>query len=172
MATIASTSGSGGASSAHSHELTPETAIRYAWICWAVLLVAPFIMFLFVVWQVSGSDIVSPHANLWFIISMAYLALAVPAAIFWRSKVFRRYWNGEVVRPREYLRGMIGVWVTIEIGGLLSLFGCLMSNTLMPCMLPAAVAFMFFTPLYPSGSAMVRRNVGNAEDPARYEEPR
>jgi hypothetical protein len=169
MATIAST---GGMSPANSRDLTPETAIRYAWICWAVLLVAPFIMFLFVVWQISGSNVLSPHANTWFIISMAYLAFAVPAALFWRSRIFRPYWNGEVVQPRDYLRGMIGVWITIEIGGLLSLLGCLMSGALMPCMLPAAVAFMFFTPLYPSGMAMVRRNVGNAEDPARYEEPR
>jgi hypothetical protein len=102
---------------------------------------------------------------------MAYLALVVPASIFWRSHVFRAYWHGDVVAPKAYLIGMISVWIAIEIGGLAALMGCLMSNSLLPCMLPAIVAFMFFVPMWPSGHAMVRTNIGNAEDPGRYKEP-
>jgi hypothetical protein len=67
---------------------------------------------------------------------------------------------------------MIGVWLVIEVAGLLSLLGCLMSNALMPCMIPAAIAFMFFTPLYPSGVAMTHQHVGDTDDPATYVEPR
>lgn len=168
MATIASTHG---VSPPAAGDLTPQQAMRYAWVSWASMLVFPFAVFMVVVWKITNSDLPSTSTNMWFIISMGYLVLAVPASIFWRSKVFRPYWDGHVVQPRAYLRGMLAVWIAIEIGGLLALFGCYMTNSMMPCMIPGAIAFMFFTPLYPNGTAMTR-NTGNVDDPARYVEPR
>lgn len=178
MATIATTTTRGGDEPIR-HEISPSHAVRYAWISWLTLLLLPFLLFLFVAWSLTdqateaGSQGGNARlANAWFVGSMAYLAIAVPAAIFWRSRVFRAYWEGEVVAPRDYLHGMLTVWIAIEIGGILSLLGCLVSGSLLPCLLPAIVAFMFFVPLWPSGHAMVRRNVGNVDDTGRYEEPR
>jgi hypothetical protein len=99
------------------------------------------------------------------------MALVVPAAIFLRSYIFKAYWAGDTVHPKSYLKGMLGVWATIEIGGVLALVGCLVSHSLLPNLLPALVAFMLFTPLWPSGLAMVR-HCGNQDDPSEYKEPR
>jgi hypothetical protein len=153
--------------------LTAALALRYAWISWLTFLLLPFFLFLYVI--VNLTDETSARhlasAQVWFVISMAYMAIVVPGAIFWRSQLFKPYWQGQTVSPRQYLKGMFLVWLSLEIGGLLSLTGCLVNHTLLPNLLPALVAFMLFTPLWPSGRAMTR-HIGNEDDPEKYEEPR
>jgi len=46
------------------------------------------------------------------------------------------------------------------------------TNSLLPNLLPALVAFMLFLPLWPSGRAMICSQRGNSDDPETYEEPR
>jgi hypothetical protein len=160
---------------------TPKLALRYAWYCWLVMLVIPFLVFLGTVWSfMSSSDSIlgagqRPNmdlANGWFIASVAYMVLIVPASFFVRSRFFRGYWRGECVSPRDYFKGMMTVWVALEIGGLLSLAGCIMSRAMAPCILPSLVAFMMFVAMWPSGRAMVCLDRGVSDDPEKYEEPR
>ena len=161
-------------SNAAGHQLTPNGALRQAW-CWYIsLLFVPFLLFLAVVLVLTHGD--KPQAvpslrSAWFISSIAFLVVAAPIAFVARSRLFRSYWRGEGVSPRAYLLGMLIVWFTFEIGGIVSLVGCLMTNSLAPCLLPAIAAFMFFTPLWPSGQAMSHPN-GNTDDPEIYHEPR
>ena len=109
----------------------------------------------------------------WFIGCVAYVVLIVPASFFLRSRFFRAYWNvGECVSPRNYFLGMVSTWVALEIAGLLSITGCLVTRTFAPCIIPAAVAFMAFVMLWPNGRAMVCRDRGESDDPEKYEEPR
>jgi hypothetical protein len=153
--------------------LHPEAALRIAWFCWLGFLALPFVLFLYVVWSLMDNN--EPRdlnaANGWFVASMVYLIVVVPLAIFWRSRLFRAYWTGECVSPKSYLIGMISVWLTLEIGGIFSLIGCLVTGSLLPNLLPALVTFMLFTPLWPSGRAMIC-STGNTDDPEAYEEPR
>ena len=148
--------------------------LRRAWVIWFALLGSPFILFLVTVWQLMDREtsIARPAlARAWFFGSMAYLALAVPAAFFWRSRIFKAYWSGQVVAPRDYLKGMLTIWLALETAGLIGLSGCLVSGSILPCLLPALVAFMVFIPFWPSGRAM-SRPVGNEDDAELYEEPR
>lgn len=172
MATIATR---GGLSDSNSRELSPTLAIKIAWWTWLTLLIAPFVLFVFVVYRLTDDSASAVRdqalANHWFVGTMAYLAVATVSMFFLRSRLFHRYWEGEVVAPRAYLMGMSLVWLALETGGILALVGCLVSNSLLPGMIPAMAAFMFFLPFWPSGHAMVRRNIGNAEDPGRYKEP-
>ena len=66
---------------------------------------------------------------------------------------------------------MLAIWSALEFGGIISLLGCFVEQSLLPNLLPALVAFMFFVTLWPSGKAMVS-SVGNAEDASVYEAPR
>jgi hypothetical protein len=102
---------------------------------------------------------------------MIYLGIAVPGAFFWRSHYFKNYWAGKVVKPRDYFKGMFIIWLSMEIGGILALIGCLISNSLVPNILPALVAFMLFTPFWPTGRAMTNP-MGNDPDSEIYEHPR
>jgi hypothetical protein len=154
-------------------ELTPTMALRSAWLWWVVLLLVPFVVFLWVVLSLLVSE-AAPNetlANTFFILSLAWLGVTVPLAFALRSYCFKAYWEGQPVEPHSYLRGMVTVWLSMEIGGLLALVGCWLSGTLMPCLLPAAVAFMLFTPFWPSGNAMVETTGGEADEQL-FHEPR
>ena len=155
-------------------EWTPQMALRYAWYVYLTLLVIPFLLFLYVVWsgdrsaEVPGREL----ANRWFIGTVAYMVLVVPASFFLRSRYFQGYWTGDCVSPRNYFKGMLVVWLALEIGGLLSLAGCLVTRSFAPCILPALVGFMMFAALWPSGRAMICGDRGASDDPEKYEEPR
>jgi hypothetical protein len=155
-------------------QLTPGQALRIAWISWLVLLAIPALTFLFVMWSMIGNEGIPGDlaaGERWFLACMIYLALAVPAAFFWRSREFKCYWDGCVVSPKNYLKGMLIVWLTLEVGGLVALAGCMVTNSMTPNVLPALVAFILFTPFWPSGRAMTNP-VGNDDDFEIYEEPR
>jgi hypothetical protein len=154
-------------------QLTPGQALSIAWASWLILLAVPALLFLAVMWTFIGDETVVDKATgeRWFLVTMAYLAVAVPAAFFWRSREFKAYWEGKCVSPARYLRGMLTLWLAIEVGGVMALAGCLVSNGLTPNLLPAMVAFMLFTPFWPSGRAMTHP-VGDDDDFEVYEEPR
>jgi hypothetical protein len=157
-----------------SKTLCADSALNIAWCAWCALLAIPFVMFLGVMWHLSQNEgLVADRAlaQHWFIASMVYMGIAIPAAFFWRGRMFRGYWAGQVVPPREYLAGMLTIWLAIEIGGLFALLGCILSGTLLPNLLPALLAFMLFTPLWPNGHSMTRPLI-DEHDPADYEEPR
>jgi hypothetical protein len=182
MATVASHS-----DHAHPHpraEWTPQVALRYSWYAFLTLLVIPFIFFLYTVWAMdrglwtggggtgTGETRNLWLANRWFIGTVAYIVFIVPASFFLRSRFFRGYWTGNCVAPGNYFKGMLTVWLALEIGGLLSITGCLVTRAFAPCILPALVAFMMFVVLWPSGRAMICNDRGSSDDPEKYEEPR
>ena len=154
--------------------LSAQQALKVAWYGYLVLLALPFLYCLFVAWSLMG--VAHRHGDTildgWFLASVAYIVLVVPASFFVRSRFFREYWEGKPVQPMAYLKGMYIVWIALEIGGLLSLTGCLISRSLAPGLMPAVAAFMMFVSLWPSGRAMVAARRGDSDDPERYEEPR
>jgi hypothetical protein len=154
-------------------QLTVADALRHAWTAYIVMLILPFFLFMgVVVWLTMTS--VTPNVWLghaWFAVSMVWIGVAVPASFWVRARLFRAYWSGSVVEPHDYLRGMLTVWVTIEVGGILGLLGCVVSGSLTPCILPALLAFMLFTPFWPSGEAMVNP-VGAEDDSEVFKHPR
>jgi hypothetical protein len=172
---VSGSSQGGSMPGASSEGLTPQLAIRLAWAVWLLFLVTPFFLFLFSVWTLSNAR-AHPSASQaeidhWFLGAMVYLLICVPFSFFARGRVFKAYWSGQPVSPRNYLSGMFTIWLALELGGFLSLAGCLVTGALLPNLLPALLAFMFFTTFWPSGRAMMRHS-GHHEDPEVYEEPR
>jgi hypothetical protein len=156
------------------HELSPGAALRAAWYWYIALLFIPFLLFLVLMISQGYRHVtaVNPTSrNAWFLAAILFLLVAAPASFVVRSRLFRSYWHGRGVSPRSYLLGMMIVWMTFEAGGIISLLGCMVTNSLVPNILPALAAFMFFTPLWPNGRAM-SRPVGQTDDPEIYSEPR
>ena len=153
--------------------LSARLALRLAWVCWVVLLVIPFLTFLYIVFSLSGAPAARSfiQTDHWFLAASIYLLMAGPLSFFWRGHVWQAYWAGKPVTPGKYLFGMMSIWLALEFGGLLSLVGCIVDHSLLPNLLPALVAFMFFVTLWPSGRAMFK-TCGNENDPQVYEEPR
>lgn len=157
-----------------------DSALSTAWRVWFAYLLVPFAFFMAVIWKLASVNLAntqsmqqaSTHSSqYWFIATMVYMALAIPGAFFWRSRLFAGYWKGQHVHPKEYLVGMISIWTAIEVGGILALIGCIATGTLLPNLLPAMLAFMLFTPLWPNGHAMTRP-LAKEQDPGEYEDPR
>jgi hypothetical protein len=154
--------------------ISAARALRVAWISWIIMLVIPFFLSLAMIWRlaiVPSSDQSAMTGDAWFLTAMLYLLVVVPGAFFWRGHVFKAYWTGQPVTPERYLFGMLSIWVALVVGGVFSLIGCFVTNSPLPNLLPALVAFMFFVTLWPSGRAMIG-TVGDREDPQAYEEPR
>jgi len=110
-------------------------------------------------------------ATLWFVLTLSYIALSVPVAFFWRGHLFKGYWSGQRVPPREYLIGMISIWLALSIGGLASVAGCIATRSMVPNMLPAVLAFVVYISLWPNGHSM-SRPLHDEHDPLDYEDPR
>ncbi len=153
--------------------LSPRTALRLAWVTWAVFLVIPFFLFLSIVWILGMREEAAPQPSqhAWFLGASAYLLVVVPLSFFWRGHVFKAYWSGQPIQPKKYLYGMLSVWAALVFGGIFSLLGCFVDRSLLPNLLPALIAFMFYVTLWPSGRAMVA-HTGHSEDPSKYQEPR
>lgn len=153
--------------------LTPQFALQLAWIAWIVLLLTPLILLAGatprILNQPAPRGAAAITADAWFIGVLAYVALAAPAAFFVRGRIFRDYWFGHPVSPRAYLTGSLVVWATLEVGGILSLVGCLVTAS-PPMLLPGLVVLAVFTLSWPNGTAMTAR--GDTDDPERYSEPR
>ena len=154
-------------------QITVRTALRLAWLTWVVFLLIPFFLFLGAVWATAFHEsvrtITSPPN--WFLGACGYLIVVVPAAFFWRSRVFKPYYSGHPIEPAKYLYGMLAMWVALEFGGIISLLGCFVTHSLLPSLLPALVAFMFYVTQWPTGHAMVG-SIGESEDASVYKEPR
>ena len=166
MADIASQQGTDGS-------LSVRTALRLAWATWVVMLAIPFFLFLTVVWTLGIQQEPKLHPNEahWFLGASAYMLVVVPLSFFWRGHVFKAYWTGQTIPPMTYLYGMLTMWAALEFGGIFSLLGCFVDRALLPNLLPALVAFMFYVTLWPSGRAMVS-HMGHHEDAGKYEEAR
>jgi hypothetical protein len=172
MANIAIHEGAGGTRGVGS--MSVRTALKLAWATWSVMLVIPFLLFLCVIWTLTygeSSIALHPEQHTWFLVASAYLLVVVPASFFWRGRLFKMYWSGHPIPPAKYLYGMLTIWAALEFGGIISVLGCLIEQSLLPNLLPALIAFMFFVTLWPSGKAMVS-TVGDREDASVYEQPR
>lgn len=153
--------------------LTPRAALRIAWRLWAAMLVIPFLVFLAAV-ALPIFITITPQPDLahkWFIFTILWTGLSIPAAFFVRERLFRDYWQGRTVEPGRYLVGMTIVWLSIESAGLISLTGCFVSGSLLPDLIPGLFAFVLFLTLWPTGAAMTTP-VGAEDDSAVFRHPR
>ena len=154
------------------HPLTIKTALKLAWVSWLVLLAVPFLLLQALIWYIHVGDVGRYHAetNGWFIAAMVCLIAVVPGSLFLRGHLFRDYWMGHPITPRKYLVATILVCAALAACGIVSLVGCLVTDSFMPNLIPGLLALLMFAMHWPTGSAMI--HTGNTEDYEHYEEPR
>jgi hypothetical protein len=149
-------------------------AFRAAWFAYLALVTFPLALFVGVLWSIvgaGGTRGLPRAADPWFLSTMAYLAVAVPAALFVRARLCAAYARGDPVAPGRYLLGMSAVWASLEVGMILALAGCYATGSFLPGLVPAVVAFVFLAALWPNGEMLTGR-AGATEDPDGHEQPR
>lgn len=155
-------------------EMSSSQSLKTAWFLWILLAAMPLPFFIAVLMQQLNQEVTAaqnPVVYKWFIGTLIFTAIAVPAGFFLQQRFFRSYWKGQPVAPLKYLLGMLSVWVALNVCGLIALSGCLATRTLLPNLLPAVLIFGLFCVLWPNGHAMSRPLVSE-QDAADYEEPR
>jgi len=133
-----------------------KTAWQRAWLSFWVILLVPIVILMFAVSVISDPTNTARDgvSMLFGVLSVAWLAGTLPMAIWIRSYVFRAGWQGEPVDPESYLRGLVTIWTASGFGALLASIGCLVSHTLMPCVLPLGLALMIMCLITPRREAM------------------
>jgi hypothetical protein len=153
---------------------TPGGAYALAWGIWFVYLVTPMFLFLATLLYLLAkpTTMAITPGQTWFLAMMLMLAPGVPLVFYIRGKLFfYGYLNGRSVTPRQYIYGMVMVWTWIELIGLLSLAGCIVSGSLAPCVIPALMAFIVFLTQWPNATALAN-HTGHLDDPSLFHHPR
>jgi len=148
--------------------------VRAAWCIYVGLLLLPFLVLASATELRSIFGVLPGTAHQvdrWFVLTMAYLVLAVPAALFYRRHLWKTFFRGKSVTPGHYLTGMLVLWMTLEVGILVPLIHCEATGSYLPGLVPAIVAYVFFLTLWPIGNMMLD-HTGIVEDPQKYQEPR
>lgn len=138
-----------------SGNLSPEargalTKAGWAWVSFVAGIVA---MMLIVFAVVDGGAM---HGGLVFAIAALWALIAVPAAVFIKGDVLRAAWSPRPAEPVGYLKGLVLVWGTIEIGAVLALIGCLIDGAVLPGGLLASILLAVLFVLRPSSGALGR----------------
>jgi hypothetical protein len=136
--------------------LTAKTALKLAWLSWAVLLAAPYLLLLgFIVYAASGSARwVHYDTQSWFLAATAYLLIVVLASYFWRGRLFRDYWLGHPMPPRKYVLATTIAGLALGLGGILSLIGFLITYSPMPNLIPGFLAMVLYVLCVPKPRAV------------------
>jgi len=137
-------------------ELERTNARSRATFAWGWMLVMPLVAFGVVVGTLrpSAAGGVSALGLGLLVLSLLWLVLGVPAAIVLRSHCFRAAWRGKPVDAVSYTRGLLTVWVALELVAILSLASCVASEALLPGVLPGALAVLLLGFARPSARAM------------------
>ena len=151
-----------------------QSAFRAASVAYSVFMVLPPVAFaIALLVQINRA---APPRNpgrvtnwLWLI--AVYLMIGFPAALFIRRRLCIAYNRGEAVAPRNYLVGMLTVWLSLEIGMLLPIVGYCVTGVLIPIIPLALVPLVFFITLWPSGDMLVSHS-GDSDDAEIYKNPR
>ncbi|MEM7682426.1 MAG: hypothetical protein AAF288_10770 [Planctomycetota bacterium] len=148
---------------------TASQAVALAWISWGVMLLTPAIWGLAI--AMRSSFLGQPAEASWVgwgagVLAAAWLAIATPTMLILRGYVLRAAWSGRPVDPDSYLRGLVGVWLTLEAGAVVALIGATVSGSAWPGLLPAMLAVLALSAIRPDASAVAEPPVLSFDSPA------
>lgn len=132
--------------------------IRAAWTWWWTMLLAPWAAVLMgaMMYSLHGGPDWTRATGVFFGVATVWIAGVAPGAMVLRSHCLRAMWRGRSLPADRYLRGMLTIWWALEIGILIAVTGALSTRTVLPCLMPAAVAWVWLAVLAPSDRAVMR----------------
>jgi len=145
----------------------PKQVLMVNRTIWAAMVMG-VVAFGAVVFFLSSGASEPPAAqspSMLFYVACALVLTAIPAGIFVRGQIFKRSWEGNVIKPQAYTQGNIIAWTSCEAPALVALVAMLLGETVMPNLLPAVAALVMMVLMFPNGKAMLP-----ADDPGMISE--
>jgi len=127
-------------------------AMRIIWfvmLCGMALFGA---MILFLSKDFSEPD--ADMSRLFLIISGGTLFFGVPFGYLFRMQTYKKHWRDDAVTLGGYFTGNLMLWAIIEGATFVALTGCLTSQSLWPCLIPAIVGVLLLVVNFPTGRPM------------------
>jgi hypothetical protein len=106
----------------------------------------------------------------WFVGGMVWISATLPLGFYLRRGYWARFYAGGTVRPRNYLKGNVVVWLPLVVAGIFGFVGFALT-LFAGSIFTSLMAFIIFLSMFPNGHAMTRA-VGDHDDPGVYEEPK
>jgi hypothetical protein len=85
------------------------------------------------------------------LIGAGMLVVGVPVGYFIRMQIYKKNWKEDAIAPGGYFTGNLVLWAIIEGATIASLTGCLVSQALWPCFIPAIVGMGLMVINFPTG---------------------
>jgi len=92
--------------------------------------------------------------ELLFSIGLIAMVVLPPLGLFLRGQVFKAGWEGQVVKPDHYLRGMLVAWLMCQVPAVLGVLAIFATGRAWPSATLLAVSICAMTLLWPNGRAM------------------
>jgi hypothetical protein len=103
-----------------------------------------------------------------FCVNLGVLLVAVPGGYIARGQIYKRHWEGQVVKPEGYFTGNLLLWAACEGTALFSIVVVLLSHRWWPYIAPGATATLVHIINFPHGRPMFppeNRYAGPARQP-------
>lgn len=150
------------------------SALRRAWVWYAVLMITPLALLMLQAWFWMADlapAIGHSTSNILFICTMFWIGITGPLGFLGQEYFFRTYYHGQPVTPQQYLRGKVIVWSLLISGALVSTVLIFLSQNYFPHLFAVIVVYGFMFTQYPHGRAMFNTN-GDKDSAELYAEPK
>jgi hypothetical protein len=137
----------------------PHHALAQARVVWAVFVAGVIAMTAIGVFMARAADPYEPHGDthadfIVLVVSIAAVIVLIPLGLFLRGQTFKRGWVGDAVTPSAYLGGCVVAWAMADAAAVFGVGGMIMSQRVMPNVLPTAVSLLLLIAMWPNGRAM------------------
>ena len=90
----------------------------------------------------------------WLAVCLLGLVLCTGAGYFCRSQCYKRYWRGDTITPRGYVRGNVALLIMLGVASSAALLGVALTGRLWPYLLVAGASWALATLNFPHGKPM------------------
>jgi len=136
---------------------TPAQTLITIRIMWAAMLfgVVAFTCIAAVMGPIRGNIDSDPDlARLLFYISLAMLLAGVGVGIFLRGQIFKKGWEGDVIKPGAYFSGTLLAIAALEGPSLFGAVALMLSDQLLPAIVTPILGIVLIALCFPTGLPM------------------
>jgi hypothetical protein len=149
--------------------MDPARTLAVLRVLWAVLLIGQVVLVAIAAMIMhSATKQLIDEDSAWqvFAVTSVLMVFNILIGSYLRNQIYKRHWQGDIVKPAGYFFGNIVMFALLESVVLLSIVLCMLRLTFWPWMLPGLVTLMVYLVNFPHGGPMFPTPVQLTKDKA------